>query len=159
MVAAMNELPEARLEEFLFGSSRISLDAVRDPLRELQENRCFYCDKRLNERSDVDHFIPWARHPDNGLDNLVVAHAPCNNAKRDFLAAAEHVERWAERARSSEHALDTLAKQHEWTRDSQRTFGVARAMYLRLSEGTRLWLLEKDFVDVQKERIAEALAA
>jgi hypothetical protein len=32
-------------------------------------------------------------------------------------------------------------------------------MYLRLSEGTRLWLLEKDFVDVQKERIAEALAA
>jgi hypothetical protein len=159
MVAAMNELPEARLEEFLFGSSRISLDAVRAPLRELQENRCFYCDDRLNERSDVDHFIPWARHPDNGIDNLVVAHAPCNNAKRDFLAAAEHVERWAKRTRSSEHALDAIAKRHEWNRDAQRTLGVARAMYLRLSEGTRLWLLEKDFVDVQKERIAQALAA
>ncbi len=159
MVAAMNELPETRLEEFLFGISRVSLDAVRVPLRELQEDRCFYCDRPLNERSDVDHFIPWARHPDNGLDNLVVAHSPCNNAKRDFLAAAEHVERWAERTRSSEQALGTIAKNHAWARDTQRTFGAARAMYLRLSEGARLWLLEKDFVDVQKERIAEALAA
>lgn len=159
MVASMNELPETRLEEFLFGIRRVSLEAVRAPLRELQEDRCFYCDKRLKEWLEVDHFIPWARHPDNGLDNLVIAHAPCNNAKRDFLAAAEHVERWAERTRLSEKALGDIAKRHEWARDPQRTFGVARAIYLRLSEGTQLWRLEKDFVDMQKERIVEALAA
>jgi hypothetical protein len=36
----------------------------------------------------VDHFIPWSRHADDGLDNLVAADARCNGQKRDFLAAA-----------------------------------------------------------------------
>jgi HNH endonuclease len=42
----------------------------------------------------VDHFLPWARYPENGIENLVVTDPRCNNDKRDFLAAAEHVERW-----------------------------------------------------------------
>lgn len=159
MVAAMNKLPETRLEEFLFGASRISLEGVRSPLRELQSGRCFYCDGRLSERSEVDHFIPWSRHPDNGLDNLVVAHDRCNNAKSDFLAAAEHVERWAERTRSSARALDDISQRHDWARDAQKTLGVARAMYVRLPGDARLWLHEKQFEEARKERIIEALAA
>jgi hypothetical protein len=159
MVAAMNKLPETRLEEFLFGASRISLEVVRSPLRELQSNRCFYCDGRLSEGSEVDHFIPWSRHPDNGLDNLVVAHDQCNNAKSDFLAAARHVERWAERTRASARALEDISQLHDWTRDVQKTFGVARAMYIRLPGATRLWLHEKKFEEALKERIIEALAA
>ncbi len=107
----------------------------------------------------MDHFIPWARHPDNGLDNLVVAHGRCNNAKRDFLPAAEHVEHWAQRARASSQALKDIAHRHDWPKDAQRTFGVARAMYMRLSSGARLWLSQKTFVDAQKERIVESLAA
>ena len=59
----MNGLPESRLEEFLFGASRIPLDEVRGPLREMQAGRCFYCDEALRDATDVDHFIPWARHP------------------------------------------------------------------------------------------------
>ena len=159
MVAAKNELPETRLEEFLFGASRISLEGVRAPLREFQSDRCFYCEERLGERSEVDHFIPWSRHPDNGLDNLVVAHHQCNNDKRDFLAAAEHVERWAERTRASAPALDDISQRHGWTRDVQKTFGVARAMYGRLPDDARLWLRKKEFQEARKEFIVEALAA
>ena len=159
MVAAMNKLPELRLEEFLFGASRISLEGVRAPLRELQSNRCFYCDGQLGERSEVDHFIPWSRHPDNGLDNLVVAHDRCNNAKSDFLAAARHVERWAERTRASARDLEDISRRQDWARDAQKTLGVARAMYVRLPGDARLWLLEKQFEQARKERIVEALAA
>ena len=79
MVAAMSGLPESRLEEFLFGAARIPLDEVRGPLREMQAGRCFYCDDALRGATEVDHFIPWARYPDNGLDNLVVAHDRCTN--------------------------------------------------------------------------------
>ena len=107
----------------------------------------------------MDHFIPWSRHPDNGLDNLVVAHDRCNNDKRDFLAATEHVERWAERTRSAARALDELSQRHGWTRDAQKTFGVARAMYGRLPDDARLWLRKKEFQEARKELIVEALAA
>src|SRR5213592_5079376 len=43
---------------------------------------------RASAKPDVDHFIPWSRYPDDGLENLVVAHARCNAQKSDFLAAA-----------------------------------------------------------------------
>src|SRR6266480_6864612 len=73
-------------------AERVPLERVRGPIIELQEGRCFYCAERLARRAgqtpDVDHFIPWSRYPDDGLENLVVAHARCNAQKRDFLAAA-----------------------------------------------------------------------
>src|SRR5205823_5825838 len=72
---------------FLFGAERVPLERVRGPIIELREGRCFYCAERLASRAgqtpDVDHFIPWSRYPDDGLENLVVAHARCN-AQRDF---------------------------------------------------------------------------
>jgi len=80
MVAGMNPAAtdEARLQNFLFGPPRISLDPIRKDLRKLQDNRCFYCDDRITGQADIDHSIPWARYPDNGIENLVVAHQPCN---------------------------------------------------------------------------------
>jgi hypothetical protein len=63
-----------RLDEFLFGAQRISLDRVRGPLADSQARTCFYCAGRMTGRLDVDHFLPWSRHPDNTLDNLVAAH-------------------------------------------------------------------------------------
>jgi hypothetical protein len=46
MVSRLNEdvIEDARLEEFLFGGTRISLDKVRQPLREFHRNCCFYCE-------------------------------------------------------------------------------------------------------------------
>ena len=71
---------------------------VRRPLSELQGHRCFYCGDALASKYEIDHFIPWARHADNGIHNLVAADMKCNGRKRDYLAAAGHVERWRRRA-------------------------------------------------------------
>ena len=157
-VASMNGLPESRLEEFLFGASRIPLGEVRGPLAELQGGRCFYCEDALRGPTDVDHFIPWARYPDNGLDNLVVAHARCNNRKRDFLAAAEHVERWA--ARNAERANDIAqaAVDFTWERDAARSRSVAVATYSRLDEGAKVWIEGATLVGLEKTRVERALA-
>ena len=158
MVARMNGLPEAELEQFLFGAERTSLDPVRQPLRELQENRCFYCDGRIIAAADVDHFIPWSRYPDDGLDNLVAAHPTCNNSKRDFLAAAEHVQRWVERTRTLDTGLTDVARVAGWPRDATRSGSVATAIYLRLPAAARLWHRPDEFVSINHARIARALA-
>lgn len=158
MVAEMNRLPQLRLEQFLFGATRIALDGVRIPLLQLQRGKCFYCDQRIDSRCQVDHFIPWARHPDNGIDNLVAAHEACNNAKRDFLAATDHVEGWAVRSRMATAQLDAIARDCRWDRQEQRTLGVARALYLRLPSDARLWASKGRFTQVDPRRLATVLA-
>jgi len=157
-VAKLNSLPEAGLESFLFDVDRASLNAVRKPLRELHNDRCFYCDDRISGRADVDHFIPWSRYRDDGLDNLVPAHGRCNNSKRDFLASADHVERWAERTRAHDAELTALARGCSWPRDRERSTAVALAVYLRLPESARLWRGPDNFDPVDHPRIRRALA-
>lgn len=158
-VAKLNKLPEAGLESFLFDASRASLNAVRLPLRDLQDRRCFYCDGRISNRAEVDHFIPWSRYRDNGLDNLVPAHPKCNNSKRDFLASAEHVEHWVERARLYDADLTALAEAFGWPRDLARSTAVARAVYLRLPSSARLWRGPDEFDSVDHPRIRRALGS
>jgi len=159
LVARFNQLPEAELERFLFGARREAIAHLAGPLGELQAGRCFYCAAKLSARAAVDHFVPWSRHPDDGLDNLVVAHAPCNGEKRDHLAAAEHVERWAERMQRQEGDLGTIAAVTRWQREPERTLGVARSIYLRLPASARLWQLEDRFVPADAPRLRRALAA
>jgi 5-methylcytosine-specific restriction endonuclease McrA len=159
MVAAMNGLPESRLEEFLFGATRIPLIEVRGPLAELQGGRCFYCDDALHSAADVDHFIPWARYPDNGLDNLVAARRSCNNRKRDFLAAAEHVERWTVRNVELAGKLQQAAAELKWEREPSRSRAVAVATYFRMSEGAKVWLSGTSLVGLEKARVEKALEA
>ncbi len=156
-VARMNALPEAELEEFLFGADRILLEPVRRPLLELQHGRCFYCDTAVDSRADVDHFLPWSRYADDGLDNLVVAHAGCNASKSDFMAAAGHVEQWRSRLRDHDAALDAIAQRERWRRIPDRTIAVARALYLRLPETAQLWEARGSFVGVDRVRIGAAL--
>ena len=138
-VAARNpDLVDAeRLDEFLFGAQRISLDRVRGPLAESQARACFYCAERLLRRWDVDHFLPWSRHPDNTLDNLVAAHAACNGAKSSSLAGLAHLGRWIERFRPGpgHDVFDGVATSGEWPRRSDRVLSIARAIYLWLPEG------------------------
>jgi 5-methylcytosine-specific restriction endonuclease McrA len=157
LVAQFNRLPEAELERFLFGAKREAIAHLAGPLGELQDGRCFYCAERLGARVAVDHFVPWSRHPDDGLDNLVVAHAPCNGEKRDHLAAAEHVERWAERMRRQADELGRIATATPWQREPERTLGVARSIYLRLPARARLWQLEDRFVPADTGRLRRAL--
>ena len=86
------------LSEFLFGSERTNLVAVRSSLEDIQSGRCFYCGRAMPTRAvHVDHFIPWVKYPSDLGHNFVLAHASCNGAKCDHLAAAEFLAAWAER--------------------------------------------------------------
>jgi 5-methylcytosine-specific restriction endonuclease McrA len=156
LVAQFNRLPEGRLEEFLFGVERVSTAAVQSGLRELQEGRCFYCGDRLGSRCDVDHFVPWVRYPDNGIENLVAADRGCNGAKRDHLAAAEHVDAWVRRIEQHKSDLAEIAARAQWERHPDRSLSVARSIYLRLPGDARLWRLERDFVTVDRPRLVRA---
>ncbi|HEY1917190.1 MAG TPA: HNH endonuclease domain-containing protein [Streptosporangiaceae bacterium] len=111
-VASRNpELVDAdRLDEFLFGAQRISLDRIREPLTEAQEHDCFYCARRLDTKCQVDHFLPWSRYPDNTLDNLVVAHGECNSAKATSLPSLGHLERWLTRFQPASPAFASVAQ-------------------------------------------------
>lgn len=140
-------LEEARLKEFLFGTTRVPTTVLLPELRNIQDNTCFYCGKKAVS-PEVDHFLPWARHPDNGLENLVLADRTCNNAKRDQLAAADHVRRWSRRfvTGSRPHAdLDRVERELGWEHHPERTLGAARAMYLRLPADVQLWAGRQEF--------------
>lgn len=144
---------DSLLDEFLFGTARIALDRIRHPLIELQDGQCFYCRESTDASStEVDHFLPWVRHPDNGLDNLVAAHRRCNNSKRDAIAATSHLERWLDRP-----SLDRLRA--EWPSDRARTIGAARATYLWLPQRTPLWRAVNDYVPADRSEIAGIFAA
>lgn len=156
-VAALNKLDVERLSTFLFGAERTALDAVREPLTDLQSGECFYCGGRMREKADVDHFIPWARRPDNSLHNLVAAHSRCNNAKRDFLAAGRHVELWRKRSVDHRQALAQIGERERWRVGDGRVLGVARGVYLGLSEDARLWVRKGEFEAVDRSVLVAVL--
>jgi hypothetical protein len=166
LVAQTNNLPEARLEEFLFGTTRTSTEAVREPLQDLQQGRCFYCEVAFRARRgwhpEVDHFIPWSRYPDNGLANLVVAHGRCNADKRDFLAATRHVSKWLQRNNpSGSHfgELVDIADRTRWTVSRREIQGVATAVYGALPADAELWRQGKEFEFVQPEVLNRSFRA
>ena len=160
-VAEVNRdvIPDAKLDEHLFGASRVSLDMVRGPLVELQGNACFYCGERLKDRVEIDHFLPWSRYGSDDLENLVAAHGRCNGDKRDFMASAAHVQTWADRARREAASLAVIAVDARWTYAPGTPLAVARAVYLRLPEDGRLWSVGKTFVPVDRVGLVRALAA
>jgi len=163
LVARVNRdlIEEATLEEFLFGKNRISLAPVAPLLREIQNNTCFYCGRSFGTRLEVDHFIPWARYPDNGIENLVAAHAACNRKKRDFLAATEHVQRWTARNQPGSPgaaALLEAARTARWESHPEQVLGAARSIYLNLHPGVKLWHLGDDFEPADREKLMRVLA-
>jgi 5-methylcytosine-specific restriction endonuclease McrA len=85
------------LGEFLFGSERSDLSAVRPILVDLQSDTCFYCQTPFRGTAHVDHFVPWALYPVDLGHNFVLAHAACNSAKGSRLAARVHLEKWTRR--------------------------------------------------------------
>jgi hypothetical protein len=162
MVAQLNRLEESQLEEFLFGASRTQTARIRIGLWELQSRRCFYCEGSIREptQGHVDHFIPWSRYPNDGLDNLVVADQRCNGLKSSSLAASQHLARWSRRLKehSTEYVqLSDLAEQSAWDRHADRSLSVARAIYLRLPRDAKLWSRGKEFVAPDPVTIGTAL--
>lgn len=138
-------LDDLTLDEFLFGAERIGLHRVRPPLVELQRGSCFYCTDPMKGRVDIDHFLPWSRSGDDGIDNLVAAHARCNSAKRASLAADEHLDRWLRRSEQGHSDLQAIAEEVPWPRHLNKTMAVARALYLYQAPGTSLWVAPDNY--------------
>ena len=157
MVAQLNQLDESKLERFLFRADRIDLSAVRPALADMQDDRCFYCESKLRHSHDVDHFVPWARYPDNGIENLVVSDKRCNQSKRDFLAATDHVRKWRRRNESCASDLGALTKKIGWECHREETLGMARGIYLRLRAGARLWVCGQEFQPLDPVALSEIL--
>jgi 5-methylcytosine-specific restriction endonuclease McrA len=158
-VVDLNGLAVDDVSAFLFGSEREDTGPVRRPLVALQRGRCFYCDAKLTGDVHVDHFIPWARHPDNALHNLVAADAGCNGAKKDYLASVAHVARWRRRALDEVDALEAIAHEARWDAGGSRILGAARGIYLALPEEMPLWSRGREFEQGDPRALRRALAA
>ena len=52
---------------------------------EFEIKTCFYCGKKLNNSSHVDHVIPWSFIKGDNLWNFVLSCPSCNAKKRDKL--------------------------------------------------------------------------
>lgn len=160
LLARFNQLPSMKLEEFLFGTDRTALTAVRGPLYDLQSALCFYCSGRLKlDALEIDHFIPWARHPNNAIENLVAAHAGCNSSKSDYLAASPHLQRWLQRLQREGEALRQIGAEVAWESAFETSFAIARGIYLRLPDATLLWERSKSFQAAQRSELRSLLAA
>ena len=148
----INDLKEAKLQDFLFDASRAGAAKLCQPLCELQNNYCFYCYEKIGNsektKPEVDHFIPWARYPNDSIANYVIAHNKCNNAKRDHLAANEHVGQWVSRLVGKKPVLAdlaTIADKYKWELGEQNSLGVAAAIYQHIQPEVELWKVGDEF--------------
>lgn len=128
------------LEQFLFGESRGSLLALRGPLREIQEGRCFYCESRLGDQPHVDHFIPWSVYRRDLGHNFVLADGKCNRAKSAMLAGLPHLDAWVRRNRDLGGMLAERFDSAGIVHDLGATVSVARHAYHHAGlTGASLW--------------------
>ena len=71
---------------------REDLSIYRELLRrEFEENTCFYCGKKLNDKAHVDHFIPWSFVKDDKIWNFVLACPSCNSKKNNKIPKKEYI--------------------------------------------------------------------
>ena len=119
------------LEIFLFGDERVPLGRVRDVLLPVQEERCFYCGRRLTGAMHVDHFVPWALYPSNLGHNFVLADASCNADKSDLLADVSHLQRWCSRNEIAGQQLVDAFEAQGILADLDASRGIARWAYMR----------------------------
>lgn len=54
-------------------------------MEEFEINTCFYCGKKLNKESAVDHVIPWRLVRDDKIWNFVLSCKSCNSRKNDCV--------------------------------------------------------------------------
>lgn len=127
------------LEDFLFSSSRQSLQVMASGLRKLDGVRCFYCGNLVTV-ADVDHYIPFSLYPRDLAHNFVLAHPSCNRSKSDTLAALPHLERWLERLHDKGDALAEIGSAAGFQTDRLVTRQVGAWAYTSaLSGGGKAW--------------------
>lgn len=158
-VQRRNKLGQADLEDFFFGRERESLKKVRGPLLQIQSGRCFFCDTKVADQPEVDHFLPWARFPTNLVENLVVAHASCNGSKSDFLASGRHVINWTARAKTHQGVLEKIGTDYGLGSDGARIVKVAAVIYGQLPDASLLWDGKKKFEPLDRDKVLKLFRA
>ncbi len=128
-----------KFEDFLFGRDRVALERVAESLLDLQRGVCFYCGSRIARDREIDHFVPWSRSGDDGLDNLVAACRTCNNDKRATLPGASHLHELLSRNERWFADLDSIATERQWPRNHPRSLAIVRVAYLTGSTDRLLW--------------------
>ena len=142
MVADLNKLAvmEDDLRRHLFGAERVAFPGqLRRNLTDLQTGLCFYCAQPLDGPSAVDHFVPWSRWPNDAVENLVMAHASCNNHKSDHIPGPVPLKRWVHRLAAHSDDLAEVAMATKWRTDRARTVSLARSLYGHLPAGAVVW--------------------
>ena len=152
----------AKLHKFLFGVDRKSLAKVKRHLVALQNRKCFYCDTPLTANIEVDHFLPFSKHTDDTLDNLVASCKECNRSKSDSYASVAHLKKWwgrFEEGTDTFAALQKISQAISHLRDPLATASKARAVYLNKSEGALLWHAVGEMVPLHTAEVEVALLA
>jgi len=146
-----NLLGESDLAEFLFGAERSVLPGLRAILKEVQSNTCFYCNGKLREGGDIDHFVPWSRYSLDLGHNFVLAHSACNNSKRDFLAASGHLENWQIRNQLHGKTLEQEFDARSILHNLEATEKIAFWAYSQAEKsGSNLWLNRVDVLPIDQ---------
>ena len=140
------------LDQFLFGAERAPLDKYLPILREVQEARCLYCEREVPAgAAHIDHFIPWSRYPIDLGHNFVLAHAGCNGAKADHLAAGVHLERWVDRNRTAATFLQDRFDQGLIVHSAQSSERIARWAYAQAASAHALaWVKSREFQPIDE---------
>ncbi len=157
-VARRNPEAVEDIEEFLFEPNRIHLGKLRDPLDQLQDGRCFYCQEKVG-KPVIDHFLPWTRCADDSLANLVVADQRCNGRKSDHLAAVAHLHHWGDRLVRHGSDLEEIAEREVWPYDEGRSRNLTHSVYTGIPSEVPLWLQGRKFEGAEQSEIRKALTA
>lgn len=144
-----NHLESDDLAGFLFGSDRTALTPLTPHLRDLQDNRCFYCDRKIR-RPHVDHVLPWSRIPIDGVANLVLTDDACNVSKLASLPASEHLTRALTRPETD---LSEVSKKTRFPILLDRTRRASHGLYGPLAPGSPLWHAPNVFVPHQGSEV------
>jgi len=134
----LNKLPN--LEQFMFEPSRNQLNAVANVLVELQDCKCFYCNKPMKKGNyAVDHFIPWSMYPSDTGHNFVLADSSCNSKKSNLLASDEFLYKWRERNEKHDLIIMDRISILGFLTDKERSHKVAEWAYRQGKENNYLF--------------------
>lgn len=133
------------LEEFLFASSRQSLEVMANGLRKLDGAKCFYCGHSLTA-ADVDHYVPFSLYPRDLAHNFVLAHPSCNRSKSDTLGGLPHLEKWLARIVRNADSLAEIGAEAGFVTDLQVTRQVGSWAYSNaVASGSQAWLAPNSY--------------
>lgn len=79
--------------------------------KEFEESNCFYCGKKLNNSSHVDHVIPWTFVKSDHLWNFVLACPSCNSRKNDLLPSKANLSRVITRNEFHLHSENSVVRE------------------------------------------------